>query len=59
MPELLESGDEVIIEDCYFSIEDQCGFLDSPNDLGEFTKSSCVIPTIPAKELNPPISLAS
>jgi len=59
MPEPLESGDEVFIEDGYFTIKDHSGFWESANHPGEFTKSPCVIPTIPAVELDLAISLES
>jgi hypothetical protein len=49
MPEPLESGDELPIEDGYFAIEDQGGLGKSSNHPGEFTQSPCVIPTIPAE----------
>ena len=48
---LIEKGD--------FPIQNQGGFWQGSSHLGEFTKSPCVIPPIPAEELDLPISLAS
>ena len=59
MPEPLESGDEVFIEDRYLTVEGQGGFGQGENHLGQLTKSLCVIPTILAKELHAPIRLES
>ena len=58
MPEPLESGDEVLIEDRYLTVENQRGLGKRSNHPREFTKPPCVIPTIPAEELHLPISLA-
>jgi len=49
MSEPLESGDEVLIEDRHFAIQDQGGFSESTDHPGNFTKSPCVIPAIPAE----------
>src|SRR5262249_24442555 len=57
MPEPLESGDEVLIEHRHFAIQDQSGFWESSNHPSEFTKSPRVIPTIPAEELDLPLTL--
>ena len=54
MPEPLESGDELVIEDGYLTVEDQGGFWESSNHPGKFTKSPSVIPTIPAQESDVP-----
>ena len=59
MPEPLESGDEVLIEYGHFSIQDQGGFWESSDHPGQLTKSPRVIPTVPAEELDPPITLTS
>ena len=55
MPEPLESGDEVLIEDRYLTVEDECG-LGKRADPSKFTKSG-MIPTIPAEEMDLPVSL--
>src|SRR5262245_27606907 len=59
MPEPFKPGDQVFIEDGYLTIENQSGFRESADYLGEFTKSLRVIPTIPAEEMHLPISLES
>ena len=59
MPEPLESGDEVLIEDRHFTIEDQRGLGKRGNHPGEFSKPLCVISTIPTEETHIPIRLES
>jgi len=59
MPEPFKPGDKLLIEDRYFSIEDQAGFWESSNHPGKFTKSPSVIPTIPTEELDLALTLTS
>ena len=59
MPEPLESGDEMLIKEGYFTVQNHSGLGKRPDYPGEFTKSPRVIPTVPAEEMDLPISLDS
>ena len=59
MSQPLESGDELVIEDRYLTIEGQSGLRQRTDYPGEFTKAPRVIPTIPAEELDLPVTLES
>ena len=49
MPEPLESGDQVLIEDRYLTVQNQRGFGQCGNRRGELAEASCVIAAIPTE----------
>jgi hypothetical protein len=59
MPQPLEAGDELLIEDCYLTVEDQRGLRRGGNRSRYLAEASCVISPIPTEELHLAISLLS